>query len=82
MKAVRVHNRGMAAEPRLRHCPNCSALYHVVRVRALFSTETPPAISCINWRGGLDGRDGSYLLKWFHLRPRERTRGSTGRHRI
>ena len=53
------------------HCPNCNALYKLVKVEA--GPETPDAeITCCICGGPLIGRDGSLVLKYFLVRKPER----------
>jgi hypothetical protein len=53
------------------HCPNCYALYKVVKVEA--GPETPDAeIACRNCGGPLTGREGNLVLKYFLVQRPER----------
>ena len=47
-------------------CPNCKALYEVVRVEG--NSLTGREITCRKCGGPLQGRDGKFVLKYFLLR--------------
>jgi predicted RNA-binding Zn-ribbon protein involved in translation (DUF1610 family) len=46
-------------------CPNCGAKYEVVRVEAPAGPTTDREITCLSCGGPLNGRQGSFLLKYF-----------------
>jgi hypothetical protein len=48
-------------------CPNCNALYQVVRVETLPET-SDGEIACRVCGGPLAARDGEFVLKYFLLR--------------
>jgi len=48
-------------------CPNCDALYKVVRVEA--GPAKTREITCRKCGGPLRGREGQHVLKYFLLRP-------------
>jgi hypothetical protein len=48
-------------------CPNCHALYQIVKVEAGPETENRE-ITCRVCGGPLSGREGNYVLKYFLLR--------------
>ena len=53
------------------HCPNCYALYKVVKVEA--GPETPDVeIACRNCGGPLTAREGNLVLKYFLVGKPER----------
>ena len=53
------------------HCPNCNALYKLVKVEA--GPETANAeITCRICGGPLTARDGNLVLKYFLVRKPER----------
>jgi transcription elongation factor Elf1 len=56
-------------------CPNCNALYQVVKVEAGPET-TDREITCRSCGGPLAGREGKLVLKYFLLR-----RAGQGRRR-
>lgn len=47
-------------------CPNCDALYQIVRVEAAPANDRK--ITCLNCGGTLTGRDGQFILKYFRSR--------------
>jgi hypothetical protein len=49
------------------HCPNCNALYQVVKVEAGPETTTGE-ITCRACGAPLPGREGKLVLKYFMLR--------------
>ena len=54
-------------------CPNCEALYHIVKVEA----GPEPAgseMTCRACGGPLHGRDGKFVVKYFLLRKAGRVR--------
>jgi predicted RNA-binding Zn-ribbon protein involved in translation (DUF1610 family) len=54
-------------------CPNCKALYEVVKVEAGPET-TNREITCRVCGGPLAGREGTFVLKYFLLREAVRRR--------
>jgi DNA-directed RNA polymerase subunit RPC12/RpoP len=65
-----------SAQPLFR-CPNCAALYQVVRVEA--EQENDREITCRACGGPLPAREGQFVMKYFLLRragERERRRFS------
>ena len=56
-------------------CPNCQALYHIVKVEAGPETNDRE-ITCLACGGPLAGYDGKFVLKYFLLRKAARTRRS------
>ena len=64
------------------HCPNCNALYKVVRLESK-STERNRQITCRSCGAPLQGREGAFTLKYFLIRsPPEikQRRFKTARH--
>jgi predicted Zn finger-like uncharacterized protein len=60
-------------------CPNCQALYHIVKVEA--GPETVfQEVPCRVCGQPLAGREGKFVLKYFLLRKAARVQG--GRRRI
>jgi hypothetical protein len=55
-------------------CPNCRALYHVVKAEAGPETDSREIV-CRACGRPLAGRDGGFVLKYFLLRKADRTRG-------
>jgi hypothetical protein len=54
-------------------CPNCQALYQVVKVeRGLETVDRDVACSC---GAPLPGREGNFVLKYFMLRKAARAKG-------
>jgi hypothetical protein len=54
-------------------CPNCQALYQVVKVeRGLETVDRDVACSC---GSPLPGREGNFVLKYFMLRKAARAKG-------
>jgi hypothetical protein len=56
-------------------CPNCQALYHVVKVEAGPETDFQD-VACRVCRGSLLGREGNLVLKYFLLREAGRVQKS------
>jgi hypothetical protein len=54
-------------------CPNCNALYQVIKVEAGPET-TDQEIACRSCGGPLAGREGKFVLKYFLLRGAGRGR--------
>ena len=54
-------------------CPNCNALYQIVKVEAGPETDNRE-ITCRACGGPLAGREGKFVLKYFLLRKATRTR--------
>ena len=54
-------------------CPNCQALYHIVKVEAGPETNDRE-LTCCACGGPLAGRDGKFVLKYLLLRKATRTR--------
>lgn len=54
------------------HCPNCDALYQVVKVEAGPET-VDRQITCRACGGRLAGREGKFVIKYFLLRKAGRT---------
>jgi predicted Zn finger-like uncharacterized protein len=50
-------------------CPNCNALYEVVKAEPGPET-VDRAVACRSCGGPLAGRDGNFVLKYFLLRKR------------
>ena len=48
-------------------CPNCEALYHIVKVKAGPKT-ADREITCRDCGGPLAGRQGKFVIKYFLLR--------------
>jgi hypothetical protein len=48
-------------------CPNCDALYELVKVEAGLET-ADRAIACRSCGAPLSGREGKFVLKYFLLR--------------
>ena len=55
-------------------CPNCRALYHVVKAEAGPETDSREIV-CRACGRPLAGREGGFVLKYFLLRTADRTRG-------
>jgi hypothetical protein len=53
-------------------CPNCNALYQLVKVEADPRT-TDREITCRSCGGPLPGREGKFILTYFLLRKAGRT---------
>ncbi len=51
------------AQPARFKCPNCEALYQIVRVEAAPANDR--GISCLACGGALPGREGQFILKYF-----------------
>jgi hypothetical protein len=58
-------------------CPHCKAKYDVVRMEAP-GVEADTQVSCISCGGPLPGREGPFLLKYFLVSRRLRTRAAAG----
>jgi hypothetical protein len=75
------------ARPRPPHfnCPNCNALYEVVKVEPGPETTADREITCRVCGGPLPARDGAYVVKYFLLlkaaRPDPRARRGSQRAR-
>ena len=54
------------------HCPNCNALYQLVKVEADLRT-TVREITCRPCGGPLPGREGKFILSYYLLRKAGRT---------
>jgi hypothetical protein len=54
-------------------CPNCQALYQIVKVEAGPETDSREIV-CRACGGPLVGREGKFVLKYFLLRKAARTR--------
>jgi len=52
-------------------CPNCQAAYKVVQVEA---PSDPVEVTCLNCGAPLEGRKGRFLLKYFLVDRRRRSR--------
>lgn len=50
------------------NCPNCSALYYLVRVETE-SVKTDHEQACLTCDALLQGRDGRFVLKYLLLEP-------------
>ena len=62
-------------------CPNCKALYQVVKVEA--GLETPDReITCQVCRGPLAGQEAKFVLKYFLLREGIRTQRRWGQSQV
>jgi transcription elongation factor Elf1 len=64
----------MATAFSLFRCPNCEARYHLVKVEADPQNKVR-AITCRACGGPLSAQEGKYILKYFLLDKRPRTRG-------
>ena len=54
-------------------CPNCNALYQMVKVEA--GPETVDRdVNCRSCGANLPGRDGNFVLNYFMLRKADRVR--------
>jgi transcription elongation factor Elf1 len=53
-------------------CPNCQALYHVVKVEAGPETDSREIV-CRACGASLSGREGRFVLKYFMLGKAGRT---------
>ena len=53
-------------------CPNCHALYHVIKVEAGLKS-SDREIACRVCAGPLPGRDRGFVVKYFLLRETDRT---------
>jgi hypothetical protein len=62
------------------HCPNCNALYQVVRVEAGPET-TYRAITCRSCGAPFPSREGRFVIKYFLLRNGGRTQKWKRPHR-
>jgi transcription elongation factor Elf1 len=51
------------------NCPNCNALYQIIKIEA--GSESPE-ITCRACGGPLQGRDGKFVVKYFLLRKAAR----------
>jgi len=52
------------------YCPHCAAKYALVKVEAL-SPPVDATVRCISCGGPLDGRENTFILKYFLVeRPR------------
>ena len=58
-------------------CPHCDARYDIVRMESP-QVETATEITCISCGGPLTGREGPFLLKYFLVSRRKRTRAAAG----
>ena len=56
-------------------CPNCQALYDVVKVEAGPET-TLQEVTCLSCGGPLPAREGKFVLKYFLLREASRSQKS------
>ena len=54
------------------HCPNCNALYKVVKVEAGPETPDVEVVTCRSCGGPLAAREGNFVLKYFLVRKPER----------
>ena len=62
------------------HCPNCDAVYKVVRVKGEPGKTYLP-VHCRVCHGALAATDGDDVLKYFLLRlSRDRLRGESRKH--
>jgi predicted Zn finger-like uncharacterized protein len=72
----------MAGRPRASFtCPNCQALYEVVKVEAGPET-TLREVTCLSCKGPFPAREGKFVLKYFMLRevwPRRKIAASAHR---
>ena len=50
------------------NCPNCDAVYDLVRTEAEFVT-TDRELVCLTCGGPLRSREGRFILKYFLLEP-------------
>jgi hypothetical protein len=56
-----------AGHPPMYHCPNCDALYQIVRVEAAPETSFRE-ITCRDCDAPFPAREGKFTLKYFMLR--------------
>lgn len=49
-------------------CPNCAALYQVIRVESGPETTADQEVACRACGAPLDAHDGEFVLKYFLLR--------------
>jgi predicted Zn finger-like uncharacterized protein len=54
-------------------CPNCNAIYQMVKVEAGPET-VDREVNCRSCGATLPGRDGNFVLKYFMLRKADRVR--------
>jgi predicted Zn finger-like uncharacterized protein len=57
----------MATAKLLFNCPNCNALYHIVKVEAGPETGSREVV-CRTCGGPLPAREGKFVVKYFLLR--------------
>jgi predicted Zn finger-like uncharacterized protein len=62
------------------HCPNCNALYKVVRMEAK-STADDREIVCRACGAPLQGREGNFILKYFLVKHDRKQRARAIRPR-
>jgi hypothetical protein len=55
-------------------CPNCQALYQVVKVEPGQET-VDREVACLSCGAPLPGREGNFVLKYFMLRKATRKKG-------
>jgi hypothetical protein len=55
-------------------CPNCQALYQVVKVEPGLET-VDRELACLSCGAPLSGREGNFVLKYFMLRKAARKKG-------
>jgi hypothetical protein len=61
-------------------CPNCDALYQVIKVESGPETTPDPEVPCRICGGSLAARDGDFVLKYFLLRTAGRKQSWQRRH--
>lgn len=66
--------RVVATGTQLFNCPNCSALYQIIKIEAGPET-VDREITCRVCGGPLQGREGNFVLKYFMLRKAGRKQG-------
>jgi hypothetical protein len=70
---IGLEGRLMPTDKPLYFCPNCNALYQIVKVEAGPETISS-AITCRACGGPLPAREGKFVLKYFMLRKAARDR--------
>jgi RNase P subunit RPR2 len=60
-------------------CPNCAALYEIVKVEA-GPEMTRQEVTCLSCGGPLPAREGKFVIKYFLLREVGRVQKSRRRH--
>ena len=60
------------------HCPNCNALYQIIKTEA-GPESVDREITCLACRRPLHGREGNFVVKYFMLRKAGRRKGDIAR---